>query len=310
MRIGVVDLDTSHPSSFHPLLLARGHDVVAVVGGDTVATPEYTAQYASERGIERVEDDPAALVGDVDVAFVHSVDWDDHVERIRPFVQAGVGVHVCKPFAGRVADIRQLEAWAADGARIAGGSALRWSATARAGAALAPRTVFAVTYGHLLDYGIHAYSLVHGMVGPGIEAVRALDGAGRRAELRWADGRTAVVVVEEPGGGYGFYATVVGEGGVSQLDASKDDLYGAFLDVTCAYLDGEAELGLTFSELVEPELAILAARASAAHDGAWIGLHGDDERLAAGDVDGGEFAPGYAATRRAALGIETEGAVR
>ncbi|SKC72729.1 Gfo/Idh/MocA family oxidoreductase [Krasilnikoviella flava] len=309
MRIGVVDLDTSHPAAFHPLLLERGHDVVAVVGGDDVATASYTAAYAAERGISRVAKDPADIVGDVDAAFVHSVDWNRHVERLRPFVEAGVGVHVCKPFAGSVADIRTLEGWAADGARITGGSALRWSASARTGAGLGPRSAYAVTFGHHLDYGIHASSLLHGIFGPGIEAARALDGTGRRAELRWNDGRTAVVDVQEAGTGYGFVATLVGDDGVTHLDATKDDLYGAFLDATCSYLAG-GDLGLTFAELVEPELAVLGARASAAHGGDWIALRGDDQRLVAGDVDPDEFVRRYVATRRAALGLAPQEATR
>ncbi len=184
MRIGIVDLDTSHPAAFAPLLAARGHEVVAVVGGTTVMDDAATAAYAAEHGIARVVPEPGDLVGLVDAAFVHTVDWDCHVDRVRPFVEAGVPVKVCKPFAGNEVDLARLEAWAAGGARIAGGSALRWCATAdrlRAALGDGPVHVSALTYGHVLDYGIHAYALVHGIMGP---RRRGGPGPGRRRRHR------------------------------------------------------------------------------------------------------------------------------
>lgn len=300
MRIGLVDLDTSHPQAFAPLLAERGHDVVAIVGGDTVVDDEYTQQYAQEHGIETVAQRPEDIVDQIDIAFLHSVNWDDHVGRLEPFVRAGIPAKVCKPFAGNAADLDQLESWVADGAVIAGGSALRWSA---AGAARPDSTSgFAVTYGHPLDYGIHAFSLLSGIMGPGITCARALDEDGAQVQLRWNDRRTAIVHVLPAGGGYGFYASVAGPDGVEFVDATGTDLYGPFLDVTLAHLTGTEQLPVSFAELVEPERAIIAARASAAHDGAWIELRGDD-RLAQGAFDGAPFAREYAAKRRTALGL-------
>ncbi|MFD1717344.1 hypothetical protein [Georgenia deserti] len=301
MRIGVVDLDTSHPETFHPLLAARGHAVVAVLGGETVVDQAYTESYAAEHGIGTVVTDPSEMVGDIDAAFVHSVNWDHHVERIRPFVAAGLPVHVCKPFAGRAADLAQLESWVDQGARITGGSALRWTAVAQQARSVEANAGYAVTFGHPLDYGIHAYSLIHGAFGPGITSARALDDDGRRSQLRWSDGRSAIVDVQPPGEGYGFFLTLVSPAGVEHLDATGHSLYEPFLDVTCAYLGGE-EIGLSFAELIEPELSCLAARASARHGGDWVDLRGDS-RISDGDFDGAEFAREYARTRRARLGL-------
>lgn len=302
MRIGVIDLDTSHPVSFAPLLAGRGHELVAVHGGHTVVDDAWTAGFAREHGFGRVVDDPADMIGDIDVAMLHSVNWDTHVDRLRPLVEAGVPAKVCKPFAGNAADIAQLERWVADGARIAGGSALRWSSAATDNAGEQVASAFAVTWGHVLDYGIHAFSLLHGIVGPGIEAARALDDEGRRVQVRWRAGTSAVVDVPPAGQGYGFHAALAGPGGFRTVDANGIDLYGPFLDATLAHLFGERDLPITFAELVEPELAIIAAKASAAHGGEWIDLRGDD-RIADGSFDGAAFARDYARTRRAALGL-------
>lgn len=305
MRIGVIDLDTSHPEAFLPLLRARGHDVVGIHGGTTVVDDAYTAQYAAEHGIPRVVDDPLDLLDMVDAVFVHGVDWDTHVERARPFAEKDVAVHICKPFAGNAADVRELVSWAANGVRISGGSALRWSAAVAdwRGTRRETFAALAATYGHPLDYGIHAYSLLHGLLGPGVEAARALDADARCVELRWPTAGTAVVVVAPPGEGYGFYATVVARDGVHHIEAGRPpELYDRFLGVTTAHLAGTCDQPIRFADLVEPELAAIAGLASAKRDGAWVGLHGDpviDEV----SFDGAAFAAAYRVERRRKLGL-------
>lgn len=307
MRIGIVDLDTSHPGSYAPRIAELGHTVVAVVDGETVVDRSYVEAYAAEHGIEHVVETSEEMLGLIDAAFVHSVNWDTHVARVRPFVEAGIPVKICKPFAGNAADIQQLVEWADAGAVLAGGSALRWSASAdrlRKVVEQGDSRLYAATYGHVLDYGIHAFSLVHGAVGPGMEAVPSLTEDGSSVQIRWKNGMTAVVDVLPPGGGYGFYATVCGQNGVEHLDASGDDFYGTFLKVTLDHLSGVAEMPLSFGELVEPELAIIGARASSQHDGDWISLR-EDVRIHDASFDGAGFARTYAETRREALGLPT-----
>jgi len=305
MRIGVIDLDTSHPQAFLPLLRHRGHDVVAVFGGHTVVDDEYTRRYAQQHGIGLVVSDPKELLGAVDAVFIHSVDWDNHVVRALPFAESGVPIHICKPFAGRASHIRELVRWADSGVRLSGGSALRWSASVSEWRETGQQvlTAYAATYGHPLDYGIHAYSLLSGLLGPGMVAARSLDTDGLRVELRWRDGRTAVVAVAPPGtGGYGFFATLVTPGGVQQIEAGGTDLYDRFVGVTVSHLAGERDQPVSFAELVEPELAVIAGLASARHSGSWIGLH-DDPRIDDVSFDGQTFAAAYRVNRRKALGL-------
>lgn len=306
MHLGVVDLDTSHPGAFHPLLIERGHRVVALADGQDVVTPEYVRQYAGERSIPHILDGVDELIEaapklGLDAVFVHSVNWDRHLDRIEALAAAGLPVQVCKPFAGRVEHLRRLQALVAGGARITGGSALRWSATALAARETAPRRAYAATFGHPLDYGIHAHTLVSSILGPGIEAARALDDTGRLTQLRWQDGRDALVDVQPTGAGYGFTATTIGDGGVHQFDATGDDLYGPFLDATCDILTGEGQ-GPSLDTLIEPDLAAIASKASAQHGGRWVRLD-DDATLADGSFDPTEFVTGYAATRRESLGL-------
>ena len=131
MKIGLVDLDTSHPAAWVPLERELGHEVVGVWDGGAVHPPGYPVRFAGEHGIPHVYGSLAEMARDVDCAVLHGCDWDTHLEKARPLVEAGKSVLVDKPLAGRLADLEQLRTWARAGARITGGSSLRFCAETR-----------------------------------------------------------------------------------------------------------------------------------------------------------------------------------
>lgn len=297
LKIGLVDLDTSHPGSWAPLLRERGHEIVGVYDGGTVYPPGYASEFAERHGIGRVYRSLREMASDVDLAVLHSCNWDLHVERARPFIEAGKAVLVDKPMAGNVRDIRQWLEWERQGARITGGSSLRWCKEAaewRAHHAGITGIVHALA-GCSVDefhYGIHAYSLLLGIMGPGIESVRFLGShVQRRVELRWEDGRSGEVVVGRTAGYLPMYATIVTERDVSHFTVDNGALYGALLDAVLPYLAGEAPAPLPLRSLLEAELAAIAARVSWRAGGAEVRL----DRIPADDegYDGSRFAAEY-----------------
>src|SRR5690242_12826646 len=122
MRIGIIDLDTSHPANWVPIERELGHEIVGVFDAGAVHLPGYSENFAAEHRIPRVFSSIAEMVNEVDCAIIHSCNWDTHVEKARPFVEAGKAVLVDKPIAGNLRDLHQLRDWAAQGARITGGS--------------------------------------------------------------------------------------------------------------------------------------------------------------------------------------------
>ena len=105
INIGVVDLDTSHPGAFHEIL--KEMDDVAVTAvcdmGD-VNPPGFAEEYAEERGIETVCKSPEDMVDLVDAAMVQGCDWDRHLKRARPFLEAGKPTFIDKPTFGKLRD--------------------------------------------------------------------------------------------------------------------------------------------------------------------------------------------------------------
>lgn len=299
MKIGVVDLDTSHPQNWIPVERELGHEIAGVWDGGSVHPAGYVENFAKEHGIPRVFASLEEMAAEVDCAIIHACDWDTHVDKARPFIEARKAALIDKPIAGNAHDLNQFIEWAAGGAPISGGSSLRFCYEMRdylARPAEERGTPHTVVCGCAVDefnYGIHAYSLLSGLMGPGIESVRHLgQGVQRRIQVNWADGRMGLIVVGEAAGWIPFYANVTTERSVTQFITDNANLYKALLETVLPYLGGETDTPpLPIDDLLEPEWCALAARLS------W--LDGDREvslkeaRQADGGYSGAEFAEAY-----------------
>ena len=286
MKIGVVDLDTSHPQNWIPIERELGHEVIGVWDGGSVHPAEYVENFAQEHEIPRVFETIEDLAGEADCAIIHGCDWDTHVGKARPFIEAGKSVLIDKPMAGTRADLEQFVAWEAAGARIAGGSSLRFCVEVRDWLAQpldergTPNTVTCGCGVDEFNYGIHAYSMLSAIMGTGITSVKHLGkGVQHRIQVNWADGRMALLVVGACGAWLPFYATITTEKALAQIQADSAKLYRGLLEAVLPYLAGEADAPMPMTELIEPELCALAARQS------W--MNGDCE-VALDAIDGGD----------------------
>ena len=289
MKIGLVDLDTSHPSAWLPIERALGHEIVGVWDGGSVHPTGYAEKFAKENGIPRVFANLREMSANVDCAILHGCDWDTHVEKARLFIEHGCAVLVDKPFAGNARDLAQFSHWAHMGARIIGSSALRFCYEVRNWLAKpesergTPHTALVGCGVDEFNYGIHAWSMLCGLMGPGIVSVRHLgEHPQRRIQVNWADGRLGFIAIGEVKAYLPFHASVVTDRGVHQIKADNGKLYKAMLEIMLPWLAGTAPEPVAFDALIEAERAAVAARRS------W--MHGNREvRLA----DLGNSAEGY-----------------
>lgn len=148
-RIGLVDLCTSHPENWVPILRDLGFEVTGCWDSGDTRPSGFAHEFARRFQIPRAVDDPPDLLEHIDIAIIHSSNWDKHVPLARPFVEAGLSVLIDKPTVGNLRDANQLLAWAKEGKRITGGSNLRFAREVRAYLAEpvaergTPHTVFA-----------------------------------------------------------------------------------------------------------------------------------------------------------------------
>jgi predicted dehydrogenase len=267
IRIGLVDCDTSHCVAFTQRLnhldvgedqWVDGAEIVAAYPGTSEMSPEripgFTRQLR-EYGVTIVEA-ATDLIGQVDAVLIESLQGSVHVERARPFLEAGLPLFVDKPFACSVADARTLltEAeqrglllWSSSSLRFAPQvQALRASAdeigpvtgvNVHGPASLAPGNP------GLFHYGVHAVQMMYELMGRGCETVRLTSNAdGDVAVGQWSDGRFGVFRGLRRGAApYGV--TVYGEKQVATTAIGTTDIYHELLKrIVAAFQSGKAPL--------------------------------------------------------------------
>lgn len=294
-KIGIVDLDTSHPQHWIPILRDLGHEIVGIYDSGDIHPAGYAQRFAEQLGIDNVYDDLEELAKDADVAVIHSCDWDRHAERAEPFARAGKGLLIDKPFAGNLRDLERFLSWERQGVRIAGGSSLRWcSEVSEWRGTHQQEHIVAAFAGCSVDefnYGIHAYSMLQGIMGPGIRSVRHLgEHVQRQVEIVWNDGRRGQVLVGAAEGYLPFYATVVTQTDVSHLIVDNTKLYAAMLGRVMPYVAGTDSCPAPLEELFEAEKAAIAGEVSRMRGGAPVLL---EELDPAFGYDGAAFADIY-----------------
>jgi hypothetical protein len=275
MRIGLVDIDTSHPENWIPFIRAMGHEIIGVWDGASVHSTAYVRDFVKQHAIPRLFDRLEAMPALVDCAIIHSCNWDLHIDRAAPFVAAGKAILIDKPLAGRLAHLQQLLRWAREGHKILGGSSLRFTNEIAEFLARPQETrgrIHTVFTGCGIDefnYGIHAYSLMCSIIGPGARTVRSLGvGTQWQIEITWDEGRRGIVTIGA-GPWLPCYATIVTTSGVHHITpaTTPEPLYRSLLTAALPYLAGDAPAPLEMAELIEPELVAIAALQSRDSDG-------------------------------------------
>ena len=256
IRIGIVDLDSSHAPNFTQRInhvdieeeqWVHGGKVVAACPGysTAVADPEernqkYT-QALKDCGVEIV-DSPEALLGNIDAVMIESDDGRRHLDAARPFLERSIPTFVDKPMACSLADAEAIADLAAKhGAPLCSGSSLRYApevveiteggsvGEVVAADVIAPSRTKIDGVPGMFHYGVHGVEMLYAFFGEGCEFVQCIEtDFGLVASAKWRDGRLGTVRGYTQGmGGFGF--RVVGQKGNAQCMVSERFIYRELL---------------------------------------------------------------------------------
>lgn len=215
IKLGILDFDTSHVVEFSSRInhidqpedqWVDGAKVVVACTGDSKVSPERIPMFTEKLkkfGIPIV-DKPEDMIGKVDAMLIESMDGSVHVERTKPFLEAGIPCFVDKPFACSTADAKaMIDLAAKKKTMIWSSSSLRYApeivaymADEKHGpvngcVAYGPGTEHDRNPG-LFHYGTHTAEILYTVMGPGCDRVICTYEKGVTvATGHWKDGRVA-----------------------------------------------------------------------------------------------------------------------
>jgi hypothetical protein len=297
LRIGIVDLCTSHPAAFVPILRDLGCDITCVWDGGQTRAEDYAETFAQQFAIPNVCRTLAEMIGKVDAVTIHGADWDRHLEHAKLFAEAGIPVCIDKPVVGSVADVQKLiELDRRHPGKIFGGSSCQFAeevvqlkkALADAGAIV---SATAVGCNDLFSYGIHNVEMLEAAVGYDAQAVQCRrEGPLGDYFVRFARGFEAHLLMHNPAHGWFLAVNTMKKGVLSTgIDAKK--LYRPFLERFIEFVAGDLS-GWSLGDSLQPILVAIAMDQARQKEklGQWVDL---DSLSPEEGFDGAEFAEAY-----------------
>jgi len=261
----------------------------------------FAEDFCRQFNIPHAVKDPAEMLPLVDGVIVHTANWDKHLEQAEPFVKAGKAVFIDKPIAGNLRDINRYLEWVKAGYRVTGGSVMRYFQPALDFLALPETergkvcTAYTAVGVDDFNYGVHGYAILASIMGPGIISAQYLGSSNQKQiMLEWSNGRIGLLTAGKSPW-LPFNMTVVTERKVVQMQA-EELVYNAMIREVMPYFTGKTDTPpVPSAELIEPELAAIAARMSWMNNGQKVFL--TDIPLDERGFDGSRFAAEYRRSR-------------
>ena len=243
--------------------------------GDGGFTAEHVAKCSL---IPNVVAKPTDVIGQVDAVIIATDIGAEHVERARPFIEAGLPVFVDKPMVDNAADLATFVGWVREGRAILSSSCMRYAkeflpyrlSTHELGSL---RFVSITTPKTWERYGIHALEGIYPILGPGFLSVRNTGTAERNiVHLKHRCGADAVVVATADM--YGAFGCLQLCGTAGHVQVASGDSFFAFkaqLAVFIEYLRTGVR-PFPFSETVELMQLVIAGISSREDGGREISI--------------------------------------
>ena len=244
--------------------------------GDGGFTAEHVAQCAL---IPNVVANPTDVIGQVDAVIIATDIGAEHVERARPFVEAGLPVFVDKPMVDNAADLATFVGWVREGRPVLSSSCMRYAkefmpyrlSTHELGAL---RFVSITTPKTWERYGIHALEGIYPILGPGFISARNT-GSSDRNIVHFKHQGGADVTAAAIADMYGSFGVLSLCGTLGHAEAAFGDSFYAFktqLEAFVQYLQTGIR-PFPFAETVELMKMVIAGIKSRENGGAEIMLN-------------------------------------
>ena len=235
---------------------------------------------ARAAGIPHIAEQPEDVIGQVDAVVIATDKGWEHVDRARPFIEAGLPMFIDKPLCDREDHLRQFAAWRHEGKPLLSTSCMRYAREFRAAQEQMastvgePRLITMTTSKSWERYGIHALEGVYPLLAPGGWLSVANTGT-ERANIVHVRHQSGVdVVLTAVADMYGSFGRLGIFGTKGSLTTSFEHTFFAFKAQLVAFIEylWTGELPFPFAETVELMKIIIAGTRSREQSGRTIPL--------------------------------------
>lgn len=287
IRVGLVNMDTSHPRAFAEVMKKTGRIGYHVIYDDSFRTPEEIDNFIQKYGLIKRCSQMDELVELSDIGFIQGCNWDKHLSYAEAFLRKGKPVFIDKPLVGCLEDCRRILEWADSGAMILGASSTRYASEILdfLKIPVSERGEVLTVYGSVgvdeFNYGIHVVEAIGGILGAGAEWVDFIGRgeAQNRVSFSYAigfrNGKNAIFTIAE-GNWQPFTLQIVTTKSTYQLNLNPENLYEGLINQICNCLEKKDNHMANPEELVE-SIEIMIAAAKSRHIGKRVYLKKMDE---------------------------------
>lgn len=249
LRLGLIGTNTSHSGVFAQIFNGSAQRAPGLEGGKIVTIWGNTSPEGQEsqdrrklpdaralaetHGIDTIVDDPAQMIGQIDIALV----VDDtglgayHGRLARPFIDAGIPTFMDKPMTLDLEEAIELFDLAEQrGSPLTSSSALRYAREIADFQEQLPAlgtlsSIVSVGPGDWFNYGVHAVEMYQTIVGTGASWVQRFPGEQRDIVLVGYDDGPTVVVETLRDAAYVFHMVAYGSSGWAQCEVKDSTAF-------------------------------------------------------------------------------------
>lgn len=278
IRIGAINIDTSHPLGFGEALEKIGGAKYVGVYNDSFRGDDEVNGFIRRFKLEKRCSSLEELADMCDIGFIHSCNWDEHLTLAQPFFKKDKPVFIDKPMVGNEKDCRIIEELSKEGNLIIGSSSARYCYEIRDYLKIPIEErgetiqLFGTSGVDEFNYGIHIVEAAGAILGTGADWVKYMGTSnisGKTCDSYYVQYKNGKSFIYNTMSGIWqpFTLTIMTSTTTHQIEIDSSKLYQALLEEIIKKMMGQPSLIADTSAIIESSRIMLAGKSSKLQNG-------------------------------------------